>query len=257
MHITKTAILYFVLRITVIIIMILQLYNRNYTDVFLCILTLILFMIPSIVDKKLNISLPNTLEVIIILFIFASQILGEIRNYYVTFPYWDSMLHTINGFLMSAIGFSLIDILNRIDKFHIKMTPVFVALVAFCFSVTIGVMWEFFEFGIDNVLNKDMQKDKIVHKIATIELDETKSNIPIVIKNIESTTIVGEINGEKQSIVINNGYLDIGIFDTMKDLIVNCIGALVFSILGMIYIKSRGKRNFTKIFIPVMKNKNN
>lgn len=100
---------------------------------FLGILTLILFTIPSIIDRKLNIKLPNALETVILLFIFSAEILGEIQNFYGIFKFWDTMLHTINGFLCAAIGFSLIDILNRSPKFHLKMSPIFVALVAFCF----------------------------------------------------------------------------------------------------------------------------
>ena len=127
--------LYFILRFLVIVCMILQILNKNWNNVFLCVLTLILFMIPIIVDKKLNIHLPTLLESIILLFIFSAEILGEIQNFYGIFPHWDTMLHTLNGFLCAAIGFSLIDILNREKKFHISLSPVFVALVSFCFSV--------------------------------------------------------------------------------------------------------------------------
>ena len=123
---TRNAIIYFILRFFVIVSLVFQLIHKNYNNVFLCILTLILFMIPTIVDKKLHIELPNALEIIILLFIFSAEILGEVRNFYGTFPHWDTILHTINGFLMAAIGFSLIDILNRSDKFHIMLSPTFV-----------------------------------------------------------------------------------------------------------------------------------
>ena len=151
--------IYLLLRLSVIAIMIIQFFNKNYNDVFLCVLTLILFTIPEFVDKKLNIELPNTLEVIILLFIYSAEILGEIRGYYLSFKHWDTMLHTINGFLMAAIGFSMIDILNRTEKIKFVLSPVFVAVVAFCFSMTIGVLWEFFEFGMDTMTATDMQKD--------------------------------------------------------------------------------------------------
>jgi xanthine/uracil permease len=126
--------------------MVTQFFNKSYDSVFLCILTLFLFTLPSFVEKQLKIDVPNTLEVIIILFIFSAEILGEIREYYLIFPFWDSILHTINGFLCAAIGIAMIDILNRSDRFSFKMSPLFVALVAFCFSMTVGVVWEFFEF---------------------------------------------------------------------------------------------------------------
>lgn len=140
--------IYFILRLFVIVVAIDQLRNRNYENLFLCILTLILFLVPSFIERRIHIDIPDTLEVIILLFIFSAEILGEIQEYYILFPYWDTVLHTINGFLAAAIGFSLIDILNKNDKFAISLSPVFVALVAFCFSMTIGVLWEFFEFGI-------------------------------------------------------------------------------------------------------------
>ena len=235
--------------------MILQIVHKNWNDVFLCILTLFLLMIPSILDKKLNIKLPTVLETIILVFIFAAEILGEIQNFYGIFKHWDTMLHTINGFIMAAIGFSLIDILNQSEKFSIKLSPVFVALVAFCFSMTVGVMWEFFEYGMDTFTKTDMQKDRIVSTVSSVSLNENKENKPVVIKHIKESTIKGEINGKKTEIVIQNGALDIGLIDTMKDLIVNCIGAVVFSTLGYLYIKQRGDGKFIKQFIPVVKPK--
>ena len=165
-------------------------------------------------------------------------------------------MHTINGFLCAAIGFSLIDILNRSEKFHTKMTPVFVALVAFCFSMTIGVLWEFFEYGMDKSFNTDMQKDKMLSQISTVELNSEKKNVPVKIENIEYTKIVGTMNDEKKEITINNGYLDIGLNDTMGDLIVNFIGAVIFSIIGLLYIKGRDEYKFAENFIPILKNKN-
>ena len=122
---------YIVLRSLVIITMIVQFLHGNFENVFLCILTLILFTIPIIIDQKLNIKLPSALEIIIFLFIFSAEILGEINNFYGQFKNWDTILHTINGFLCAAIGFSLIDILNRSERFHTKLSPIFVALVAF------------------------------------------------------------------------------------------------------------------------------
>ena len=156
---------------------------------------------------------------------------------------------------MAAIGFSLIDILNQSEKFSIKLSPVFVALVAFCFSMTVGVMWEFFEYGMDTFTKTDMQKDRIVSTVSSVSLNENKENKPVVIKHIKESTIKGEINGKKTEIVIQNGALDIGLIDTMKDLIVNCIGAVVFSTLGYLYIKQRGDGKFIKQFIPVVKPK--
>lgn len=246
---------YIVLRLLVIITIVVQAIRGNFENVFLCILTLILFTIPSIIDKKLNIKLPNALEVIILLFIFSAEILGEIQNFYGIFKFWDTMLHTINGFLCAAIGFSMIDILNRSPRFHLKMSPLFVALVAFCFSMTIGILWEFFEYGSDIFFKTDMQKDRITSSIASVEINESRKNIPIKINNIEKEVISYYENGELKQRVIERGHLDIGLKDTMKDLFVNFIGAVVFSIIGLLYIKNRDEYKFAENFIPTMKSK--
>lgn len=237
---------FFTLRLLVILMMVLQIFNRNFENVFLCILTLLLLMVPSFIQVNLKVELPTGLEIIILLFIFSAEILGEIQAYYVKFPGWDTMLHTINGFLMAAIGFSLVDILNRNERFSFKLSPVFVAIVAFCFSMTIGVIWEFFEFGMDQIFQLDMQKDTIVHSISSVMLDPAGGNHPTAIRGITDVTV----NGQNLGL---GGYLDIGLIDTMKDLIVNFIGAVVFSIVGYFYIKNRGKGKFARRLIPRLK----
>ena len=149
-------------------------------------------------------------------------------------PIWDTMLHMTTGFLAAAIGLSLIDLLNRSERFNIKLSPFFVALVSFCFSMTIGVLWEFFEFSADAILLTDMQKDMVLHHISSVALHPNGKNDPIVIKGIEDVIVNGKSLGL-------GGYLDIGLYDTMKDLIVNFIGAVVFSVFGYFYTKYRGK----------------
>lgn len=239
-------ILYMVLRAIVVLAMIAAFINRNYENVFFCVLTLILFMIPSFIEVNFHIDLPTTLEVIILLFIFAAEILGEMSAYYITYPFWDTMLHTINGFLAAAIGFSLVDILNGNERFSFQLSPIYMAVVAFCFSMTIGVLWEFFEFFMDMFLRTDMQKDTIINGIYSVMLDPTNSNKVVAIKNINDVIINGQSLGL-------GGYIDIGLIDTMKDLIVNFIGAVVFSIIGFFYVKHRGKGSVARRFIPRIK----
>ncbi|WP_251388451.1 hypothetical protein [Mediterraneibacter agrestimuris] len=241
-------IVYFVLRIFVIVTMILQFLNGNYENFFLCILTLILLVMPSLVQVTFKIELPTVLEILILIFIFAAEILGEIREYYVLIPMWDTVLHTINGFLAAAIGFSLVDLLNRSEKTMFKLSPLFTAIVAFCFSMTIGVIWEFFEFGMDMFFGLDMQKDTVVQVIRSVTLDPNGGNVVTAIDNIKSVVV----NGKELGL---GGYLDIGLIDTMKDLIVNFIGAAVFSVFGYIYVKNRGKGNFVARFVPRRKKK--
>lgn len=229
-------ILYMILRALVILVLIAQLLNRNYENAFLCGLTLLLFTIPSAVEIRMDINIPAGMQAIIMLFIFAAEILGEINKYYLRFPQWDTMLHTLNGFLAAAIGFSLIDLLNRSERFSFKLSPLFVVLVAFCFSMTIGVMWEFFEHFMDMNFGLDMQKDTVIHEISSVMLNPSGANRPESIREITSTVV----NGRELGL---GGYLDIGLIDTMEDLFVNFIGAVSFSAIGYGYLKYRGRRN--------------
>ena len=246
----SVTLVYILLRTSVVLVMLAQIFNRNFENVFLCVLTLLLFMMPSVMKRKLDVELPNTLEIIILLFIYAAEILGEIGAYYVTFPYWDTVLHTLNGFLCAAIGFSLVDILNRSSSERFNLSPLYMAIAAFCFSMTVGVIWEFFECTMDQLFFLDMQKDTVVSAIGSIMLDAPGGNHPVVIKNITDVIIV-QADGTQTALGLG-GYLDIGLLDTMEDLFVNFIGALTFSIIGYFYVKSRGENKFAKRFIPVV-----
>lgn len=232
-----------ILYVLVIVSMIRQFFLGSYQNVFLCILTLVLFMVPKLIERKLNVTIPAGLETVILLFIFSAEILGEINAFYLKIPIWDTILHTTNGFLMAAIGFALIDIFNRSERFSLKMSPYFVAFTAFCFSMTVGVLWEFFEFGVDWFLGTDMQKDWIVQSVNSVMLN------PNVNENVA-------IHVDVQSLVVNGqdwnlgGYLDIGLVDTMKDLIVNFIGAVVFSFIGIVYLKHRKETGLVASLIP-------
>ena len=246
-HKKGVAAVYLTLRLMVILVMIAQFFNGNFENVFLCVLTLVLFLLPTIFERKLKIDLPDTLEIIIMLFIFFAEILGEISAYYTTYQGWDTMLHTLNGFLCAAIGFSLVDMLNLEERFSLELSPAFMAIVAFCFSMTIGVLWEFFECSMDLFFMLDMQKDTVTHQISTVMLDPTGGNKTVMIKDITDLIVVA--GGEEISLGLG-GYLDIGLLDTMKDLFVNLIGAVVFSVVGYFYVKSRGKGRFAGRFIP-------
>ena len=243
----SVTVVYLVLRLMVILIMVAQFFNRNFENVFLCLLTLVLFLLPTIFERRLKIDLPDTLEIVIMLFIFAAEILGEIRAFYTTFQGWDTMLHTINGFLCAAIGFCLVDMFDRNERFSLTLSPVFMAIVAFCFSMTIGVLWEFFECAMDQLFLLDMQKDTVLSSISSVMLDPTGGNTPVTIKGITDVIVVA--NGEQIPLGVG-GYLDVGILDTMKDLVVNFVGAVVFSFIGYFYVKGRGKGRFARRFIP-------
>lgn len=237
-----------VLAFFVVLTMIRAAFMHRFENIFACVLALILLALPSIIEKQLAIDIPPLMEGIIYCFIYAAEILGEINSFYTIIPGWDTMLHTINGFLVAAVGFCLVDLFNRSERFTFRLSPLFLALVAFCFSMTVGVLWEFFEFTCDQVMHTDMQKDYVVHEINSVSLNPDGLNTPIHVP-IESVIV----NGEDWTEEID-GYLDIGLIDTMKDLQVNCIGAIAFSVIGFFYVKRRGKGKVAAAFIPVVLN---
>ena len=227
----KQFITYSILRILVLLTAVRCAFTHNYESLAICVLTLVLFLLPSLFEQLLKIEIPPVFQVIIYLFIFAAEILGEVNKYYTAIPGWDTMLHTINGFLCAAIGFSLFNILNRGSK-SMQLSPFYLSLVAFCFSMTVGVVWEFIEFTADQMFFLDMQKDFVISSFSSVTLDESNTQIPVRVFDI-TRTIIETKNGDP--VVIEGGYLDIGIIDTMKDLLVNFIGAIVFSVIGYFY----------------------
>ena len=236
---------YLTLRLLVIICMILEFLRGDLNNAFLCLLSLILFLMPFFIEKKFKIDLPDTLEIIIFLFIFSAEILGEINNFYGNIPHWDTILHTINGFLCASVGFSLVYLLNKKSN-YIILSPIFVTLVSFCFSMTIGIVWEFFEYGADTLFDIDMQKDRYIENINSVITDKTNSNKIVKSKTVEYTILYDK---EGNEIVKLNNYLDIGLHDTMKDLLVNFIGAVIFSFFGYLYILNHEKYHFIDNFL--------
>ena len=235
------------LRFLVILSLVRQIMLGSYESAFFCGLTLLLLYIPSLLQLHLKVELPPPLEITILCFIFAAEILGEVNAFYVKIPGWDTMLHTINGFLAAAVGFSLVMLLNDDERLTFDLSPFFLALTAFCFSMTIGVLWEFFEFSMDYFLHFDMQKDTIIHNLYTVTLDESMTNTVIAVEGVHDVAV----NGRSLDL---GGYLDIGIIDTMKDLFVNFIGAVVFSTTGYFYAKSKGrKKSAAQNFVPSKK----
>ena len=241
-------VVYFVLRALVLLTMAHQLVVKHYDNVFLCLLTLLLFLLPSFLERKLKVELPNALEIVNLFFIFSADILGEIQEFYVLVPHWDTWLHTINGFLFAAVGFAIVNILNENKRIAMQLSPLSVALVAFCFSMTIGVLWEFFEWGADLLLDFDMQKDMILTDISSVMLHPEGKNETGMLEGIRDVTVT-LADGSQVNLGLG-GYLDIGLMDTMKDLLVNLIGAVVFSFLGYFYVKTKGKGKIASMVIP-------
>ena len=232
---------YVVLRFIVILILIRCILRGDIESAFVCVLVLVIYLLPQFVENKLNIDIPTALEVIIFVFVFAAEILGELQSYFIKYSNWDTILHTSSGFLCAAVGFSLVDLLNRSDNVKVQLSPGYLAITAFCFSMTIGILWEFIEFSADRLFLLDMQKDTIVNQISSVSLDPTNSNIPITVKDIQDVILV---TGSGEVPLGLGGFLDIGLYDTMEDLFVNFIGAVVFSVVAFFECKSE-KRPLT------------
>lgn len=245
---------YLSLRFLVILTMIAQFLNGHYESVAICLLTLVLFILPSAIERRLHIDLPDVLEIIILFFIFAAEILGEINEYYLIIPFWDTMLHTINGFLFAAIGFAIVNILNRDKNISMTLSPFYMAVTAFCFSMTIGVLWEIFEWSMDSFFALDMQKDVILSNFSSVTLDPGGHNIPYVVTGV-TDTVIRFADGTQKSLNLG-GYLDIGLHDTMMDMFVNLVGAVIFSSIGYFYVKKDGQGWFAKHFIPRVMDEN-
>lgn len=232
---------YVVLRFIVILILIRCILRGDIESAFVCVLVLVIYLLPQFVENRLNIDIPTTLEVVIFVFVFAAEILGELQSYFIKYSNWDTILHTSSGFLCAAVGFSLVDLLNRSDNAKVQLSPGYLAITAFCFSMTIGILWEFIEFSADRLFLLDMQKDTIVNQISSVSLDPTNSNISITVKGIKDVILVTD-SGE-QALGLG-GFLDIGLYDTMEDLFVNFVGAVVFSVAAFFECKSE-KRPLT------------
>lgn len=245
----KTLSVYVIIRLAIILCLVMQIVHGSWNNAFLCLLTLILITLPYVLEKTLKLDLPSTLETIIILFIFAAEILGEINNFYNVIKHWDTLLHTINGFICAGIGFSLIDLLNK-NSDKINLSPMYLLLVSFTFSMTIGVLWEFCEYGMDKVFLTDAQKDTQITNISSVYLNEEGKNESVILKDVEYTLIYSK---DKEGNLIETrigGYLDIGLNDTMKDLIVNFLGAIIFNMLAYLYIKDKEKWHFVENLLP-------
>jgi hypothetical protein len=138
------------------------------------------------------------------------------------------------------------------------MSPGFVAFIAFCFSMTVGVMWEFLEFFMDMLTKSDMQKDTWFPLISSVSLHPEGANSAVIL-DVTSTTLKGmaQVNGKTVPYSQTfESYLDLGIYDTMIDMIVNFVGASVFCILGYLYKIGKGKGKIFRNLVPRFKNKN-
>ena len=224
---------------------VLTLIDGQYESTFTAVLSLLLLLLPTFVEESFRIKLPIALETVALLFVFCANILGEIFAFYTYVPFWDDLLHCTSGFIFAAFGFSLAELLNRNGKFDFHISPIFVSTVALCFAVTVGVVWELFEFGADLLLHTDMQRDTVISGIYSAYLNP-EGQAPVGFDAISETAVYAS-TGEVLRI---RGYLDVGLVDTMKDLLIDLIGALLFCVIGYFYTGHSSRAQIARQFIP-------
>lgn len=171
-----------------------------------CLAGLVIMMIPRFLEKKKEIDIPDAIEIIYFIFLFCAIYLGEVHNFYYLIPFWDTILHTFSGMMLGALGFILVRFLNDTKFIHIHLTPFFVSFFAFCFAVTMGTLWEVYEFLVDGIFSTNMQK----------------------FITADNTVLVGRD----------------ALHDTMMDLIVDAVSSFIICLIGYVQLKKFKKNGF-------------
>jgi len=160
-----------VFRVMLILAVILSIYFSQWENLLAAVTALLLTFIPALAEKKLKLDTPSYFELIILIFIFLAIFLGEIFSFYYHVPMWDSMLHFAAGIIIAAVGFALVTILNDNPRIAVKLSPFFIALFAFCLSVTLGTLWEIYEYWQDSWFGFNMQKTGLDDTMKDLLLD--------------------------------------------------------------------------------------
>lgn len=166
-----------------------------------CVLGLIVVHLPTIIERKFKFEIPKILTTIYLIFLYCAIFLGEVKNFYFAVPHWDDILHCISSIMNGLFGFMVVTILNHDKKVRIHLSPFFLALFAFCFSVSVGAIWEIYEFLADGLLGLNMQKFMLE----------------------DGTMLIGHA----------------ALSDTMTDIVVDCCGALIATVIGYLSIKNK------------------
>lgn len=243
-------IIYIFTRVIFVLAAVLSVLRKDYLTAFLCAAALVVFMLPPVIDKKFNIELPGGLEISAAVFTFMCVLGGELGYLYAKFPLWDKILHTFSGFLIAAIGLALIEIRNKHREPLQRLSPLMTVVFAFCFSVTVAVCWEVFEFAVDGFSGTtDMQADYIIDSFTSKKAGGETNPIPVVVNGIESVVIT--FSDGREALVLP-GYIDIGIADTMYDMIVAAIGSFVFCTIEFVALVKRNKhaKLISESFVP-------
>ena len=204
----------------------------DYRIMFISSFTIILYLILYILETVKGLKVPFCFKILLYLFLFCSLILGEVFGFYTSTSYWDLFLHFVSGIITFYLGLL---VFKRHINFVNKSMIFFCYLFSFCFSIMIGVMWEFVEFGFDKYLGCDMQKDTYLTHFNTVNFDNSNT---YHVNNIIKT----EIYTKNALIVLDKAYLDVGLSDTMSDLFANICGVFVASVMGSYLLFLKEKR---------------
>ncbi len=193
----------FIIRFSLVLALLGTIWERTWIALFVSLLTLVLTFLPSFIQQTYRIKLPAEIQIIIILFIYGSLFLGLAREWYHRIWWWDSLMHAFSGLALGFSGFLILYVLYKSGK--MQTSSFLIVLFSFCFAVTMGTLWEIFEFSVDIIFSQaDMQRTKTMEE------------------------------------VIAYGHPRLAIYDTMRDLILNTIGALIASFSGYVFLK-KGK----------------
>lgn len=180
--------------------------------IFQCVGALVVLNIPMIISKKFRCYIPNFITITLYIFAFAHFVLGEIYRAYDHVFLYDKILHTTGGVIFAILSFSVIWLLNNSESKKIKLSPFFIVLFTFCFTMTVEYVWELVEFGVDRLFGANMQR-----------WQDGITQLP------DGSYVTSPAYGS-------------GLKDTMTDMIMNVLGCLVVCIVA--YIGMRRKPNW-------------
>ncbi len=148
-----------------------DLIQGDWTQAAIALVSLGLTLIPALFARNLHVTLPPSYQILLLVFIFLAQFLGEMRDFYYRFWWWDILLHSSSGVLLGFVGFLLVYVLNEADGIRMTLSPLFIAIFGFCFALACGVIWEIFEFTMDSVLGTNMQKSGLRDTMGDLIVD--------------------------------------------------------------------------------------
>ncbi len=249
-HFKRKFILYVVTRMIFILVGVVSALFEDYLTASLCAIALVFFLLPTFLYNKFNIKVPSALEISAVLFTFMCVVGGEIGHLYAQFPLWDKILHTFSGFLIAAIGLAFMDFFTKRKSSVFRLTPFFAVFFAFFFALGVEVIWEVFEYMVDTFTGfTDMQADYYINYFTSKKAGGETNPVPIIVGGIKDVVITFEDGREA---LVLHGYIDIGLADTMHDIIVGAAGALLFCVIEFVALVKRDKRmqKISESFVP-------